>query len=597
MSSPISDYALIGDCETAALVSKAGCIDWLCWPAFDSEACFAALLGGEENGRWSLAPTAPVTGVTRRYRGDTLILETTMRTAQGVVVLTDFMPVRGRNSDLVRIVACTEGAVEIASSIALRFDYGRLSPWLTRRGGEVVAIVGPNAVEIRADRPLDIDAGDCVSRFTLRAGERASFTLTYFESHREAPQVASPDHLLQVTEAFWRDWSARQTYRGPQRDLVMRSLITLKALTYRPTGGLVAAVTSSLPETPGGDRNWDYRFCWLRDATFTLLTLLQAGYREEAAAWRDWLLRAVAGDPARLQPIYGISGQHRLMEWEAPWLAGFGGAKPVRFGNAAAAQRQLDGWGEVVDALYQAERHGVALDASGRTLQQALVERVETIWREPDSGIWEVRGPPQRFTHSQVMAWVAVDRGLKALHGHADQETLDRWRALRRQMHDEICQRAYDPELGAFTQAFGSKVLDASTLLLPHVGFIAADDPRMVGTVAAIERRLMRDGFVRRYEPLDTDDGLGSDEGVFLACSFWLVDNLVRQGRRADAEALFERLAGLANDVGLLSEEYDASSGMMLGNFPQALSHLSLVNTAFSLGGDGPVQERGRSGG
>jgi GH15 family glucan-1,4-alpha-glucosidase len=592
----IDDFALIGDCETAALISRTGTVEWLCWPAFDSEACFTALLGDGSNGCWSIAPKDRLVSASRAYLPDTLVLETRLETSSGRLTLTDFMPPRSESSHLVRIVRCEAGEVEARSELALRFEYGRRPPWITAKDGHIQAIAGPNGVQLASEPAHHTRGGDCLAEFRLKAGESRAFTLSWFPSHEQPPEPPDPQVALRNTVEWWRAWASRSSYRGPWREAVVRSLITLKALTYRPTGGVVAAVTSSVPETPGGSRNWDYRFCWLRDATFTLLSLLQAGYVDEAAAWRDWLLRAVAGQPADLQPLYTVSGRRHIIEWSADWLGGMAGSRPVRFGNAAADQFQLDAYGEVIDALYQAERQGVRMDASGRRLQKALIDHVAETWREPDCGIWEVRGPPQRFTHSQVMAWAALDRGVKAAEQLGVDFPAGRWRKLRDDMHAEICQGCFNRDRKAFTQAFGSPVLDASVLLIPHIGFLPADDPRMVQTVAAIEQDLMWNGFVRRYSTAQTDDGIAEDEGVFLACSFWLADTLVMQGRGEDGQALFERLLAVRNDVGLLSEEYDPASGRLAGNFPQALSHLALVNTAFSLQGWGPAQERSAHG-
>jgi len=590
----IGDYALIGDCETAALVGRDGSIDWLCWPAFDSEACFARLLGDTANGRWRIAPADPVERTARAYRADTLVLDTRFETADGVVTVTDFMPIRGEASDLIRIVACERGRVRMRSQLALRFDYGRLRPWLRRLDGEVLAVAGPDGVRVASDAPLEIDDADCVAEFVLEAGKRAAFDLCHFPSHRRPPAPIDPDQALDATLRAWRAWAATCRYEGPWRETVVRSLITLKALTYRPTGGIVAAVTSSVPEARGGARNWDYRFCWLRDATFTLLSLLHAGYREEAAAWRDWLLRAVAGDPGRLQPLYGVDGRHRLPEWEAPWLSGMAGARPVRFGNAAAAQAQLDVYGEVADALFQAERLGVPMSEPERELMAALVEAAARLWRKPDRGIWEVRGPPQHFTHSRLLAWAALDRGVRLGERGRLPGPLGRWRADRRRVRERLLADCFDPVRGAFVQAAHSTVLDASVLLIPHVGFLPAGDPRMTSTVEAIQTELMWNGFVLRYRPELTADGVGGPEAAFLACTFWLGENLILQGRRDEGAAVFERALAARNDVGLLAEEYDPLRREPVGNFPQALSHLSLVNTAFSLAGWGAAEERRR---
>ncbi|HEU4629124.1 MAG TPA: glycoside hydrolase family 15 protein [Gemmatimonadaceae bacterium] len=581
---PIEDYALIGDCETAALVSRGGSVDWLCWPRFDSGACFAALLGEPAHGRWLVAPTDVRARTTRRYRDDTLILETEFETADGAVTLIDFMPPRSRESDLVRMVVGRRGTVAMRTELVLRFDYGSIVPWVTRfDGGSVRAVAGPDMVVLRGDVPLRGERLTTVGEFTVRAGETVSFVLAYGPSHLDPPPPLDARRALAETEAFWRDWSARCTYEGEWRDAVMRSLITLKALTYRPTGGIVAAPTTSLPEQLGGTRNWDYRYCWLRDATLTLISLMDAGYYDEAGAWRDWLQRAAAGSPTQLQIMYGIAGERHLREWEVDWLPGYQGAAPVRVGNAAHGQRQLDVFGEVMDALHQARLGGLAASEEGWNLQCALVEHLAKIWREPDEGIWEVRGARQQFTHSKVMAWVAVDRAIKSAEQFDLEAPLPRWRHLRHDIHAEVCRHGYDAELGAFVQAYGSRQLDASLLMIPLVGFLPASDPRVRGTVEAIQRQLTADGFVLRYRTETTADGLPPGEGAFLACSFWLADNLALLGRHDEARAHFERLLALRNDVGLLAEEYDPRVGRQVGNFPQALSHLALIGTAMSL--------------
>jgi GH15 family glucan-1,4-alpha-glucosidase len=588
MPSPIEDYALLGDCETAALVGRDGSIDWLCWPRFDSPACFAALLGTPDHGRWKIAPAASEVRVQRRYRGDTLILETDFETADGAVTLLDFMPLRGSQSDLVRIVAGRRGRVAMATELVLRFDYGFTVPWVSKLDdgsayGALRAIAGPDMVLLRADVPLHGRGLSTVGEFTVAAGETVAFVLTYSPSHLEPGPPVEPVAALADTEAFWREWAARCTYDGEWRDAVVRSLLTLKALTYRPTGGIVAAPTTSLPEQVGGTRNWDYRFCWLRDATLTLLALMDAGYYDEAAAWRDWLLRAAAGSPDQLQIMYGLAGERHLREWELPWLPGYENSRPVRIGNAAHSQRQLDVYGEVLDALYQARRGGLSASEEAGRLASALVTHLGKIWQEPDEGLWEVRGEPQHFTHSKVMAWVALDRAIRAVEEFGGTGPLDAWRLTRQRIHDEVCARGFDRDLGSFVQAYGSRQLDASLLLIPLVGFLPATDPRVVGTVAAIEQRLMDGGLVRRYDARLTDDGLPPGEGAFLACSFWLADNYVLMGRHADARALFERLLALRNDVGLLAEEYDPRSARLVGNFPQAFSHVGLVDTALNL--------------
>ena len=586
----IEDYAVLGDCETAALVSRDGSVDWLCWPRFDSPACFAALLGTPEHGRWRIAPVDPAPRRRRRYRGDTLILETEIETADGAVTLVEFMPLRGAQSDLVRMVVGRRGRVAMRTELVLRFDYGATVPWVTHRDdgdgprrGTLRAIAGPDMVTLRTDVPLRGEGLTTVGEFTVAAGETVSFVLTHGLSHLPPPVPVRPAAALADTEAFWAEWAGRCTYQGEWRDAVMRSLLTLKALTYRPTGGIVAAATTSLPEQLGGARNWDYRFCWLRDATLTLLSLMDAGYYGEASAWRDWLLRAAAGSPDQLQIMYGVAGERLLREWEVEWLPGYADSRPVRVGNAAHGQLQLDVYGEVLDALYQGRRGGLAESDDAWRLTSALVSHLETIWQRPDEGIWEVRGGAQHFTHSKVMAWVALDRAIRGAEEFGRAGPLDRWRATRQRIHDEVCARGYDPALGSFVQAYGSTQLDASLLLVPLVGFLPADDPRVVGTVTAVERRLMSDGLVRRYDTAATDDGLPPGEGAFLACSFWLADNYALMGRGDDARALFERLLALRNDVGLLAEEYDPRAGRLVGNFPQAFSHVGLVNSALNL--------------
>jgi GH15 family glucan-1,4-alpha-glucosidase len=583
VTSRIEDYALLGDCETAALVSLDGSIDWLCWPRFDSGACFAALLGTPDNGRWRVAPVDPRATSTRRYRRDTLILETTFVSSDGEVTVTDFMPLRGPMSDLVRIVRGKRGRVAMRSELVLRFNYGSSIPWVTRMdGGAVRAIAGPDMVIIRANVPLRGEGLSTVSEFTVGPDETACFVMTYGPSHLPPPSGVDAQKALADTEAFWTAWASRCSYHGEWREPVMRSLITLKALTYRPTGGIVAAPTTSLPEQPGGPRNWDYRYCWLRDATLTLLALMDAGYIEEAQAWREWLLRAVAGHPADLQIMYGLGGERHLMEWEVPWLQGYEQSLPVRVGNAAYGQLQIDVFGEVLDALHHARRHGLT-GSDGWNLQKALVGYLETVWDKPDRGIWEVRGPNQHFTHSKVMAWVALDRAIKTAEHFTLDGPLDRWRHLREHIHAEVCARGFNASVGSFVQAYGSSQLDASLLQIPLVGFLPPDDPRVVGTVAAIEQRLVADGLVYRYDSELTDDGLPPGEGAFLACSFWLADNLALLGRHEDARWLFEQLLALRNDVGLLSEEYDPRARRMTGNFPQAFSHVALVDTALNL--------------
>ena len=593
MSSRIEDYAMIGDCQTAALVGIDGSVDWLCLPRFDSGACFAALLGTPEHGRWRVAPTDPSPRISRRYRGDTLILETEFETSEGAVTLIDFMPPRGTESDLVRMVVGRRGRVRMCMELILRFHYGASVPWVSRLGdGALRAIAGPDMVVLRTPVALRGEGKTTVGEFIVSEGETVSFVMTWGPSHLPPPTAVEPKVALAETEAFWCEWSERCTYEGEWREAVMRSLLTLKALTYRPTGGIVAAPTTSLPEEPGGSRNWDYRFCWLRDATLTLLALMDAGYYEEAAAWRDWLLRAAAGSPSQLQIMYGLGGERHLTEWTLPWLPGYEGALPVRVGNAAFDQLQVDVFGEVLDALHHARRGGLAGSDDGWNLQKALVTYLESVWDKPDEGIWEVRGGRQHFTHSKVMAWVALDRAVKTAQHFGQDGPIDRWCTLRDRIHAEVCERGFDAELNSFVQAYGGKQLDASLLLIPLVGFLPVTDPRVRGTVEMIEQRLMVDGLVYRYDSQLTNDGLPPGEGAFLACSFWLVDNLALLGRHDDARAMFERLLALRNDVGLLAEEYHPQAGRMTGNFPQAFSHVALVDTALNLTRPGARMQR-----
>jgi GH15 family glucan-1,4-alpha-glucosidase len=592
MALRIEDYAIIGDCETAALVGKDGSIDWLCWPAFCSGACFAALLGDSENGRWQIAPACEIVAVTRKYRDHTLILETTFETKDGAFALIDFMPVRGRHSDVVRIARGVKGRVAVHMELALRFDYGRIIPWVTRFDGGILAVAGPDMAVFRT--PVEHSGEDMktVADFTLGEGDEVSFVLTYGASHEPAPRPIDPLRALDETERFWLNWTRAGNTDGPYAEAIERSLITLKALTYRPTGGIVAAVTTSLPEALGGPRNWDYRYCWLRDATFTLLALMNGGYYDEAKAWKNWLRRAVAGSPDQLQIMYGISGERTLVEWEVPWLAGYEGSLPVRIGNAASSQVQLDVYGELIDAYLHAV---LVMDGDGAEafdLPRNIVEHLETIWEQPDQGIWETRSGPKQFTYSKVMAWVAFERAIRAAQHLGSDAPIERWTQARDAVHREVCAKGFDAELNSFVQVYGSKQLDASLLLLPLVGFLPADDPRIVGTVEAIEKHLMPDGLVLRYDTAKVDDGLPPGEGVFLACSFWMVGALQRIGREDDARQLFDRLLALRNDVGLLAEEYDTKNNRQVGNFPQALSHISLVAAAFHLQGDGHVVRR-----
>jgi GH15 family glucan-1,4-alpha-glucosidase len=594
MSSKIEDYALLGDCETAALVGRDGSIDWLCWPRFDSSACFAALLGGREHGRWLITTTDRAARISRHYREDTLILETDFEAADGAVTLVDFMPPRGKTSDVVRMIVGRRGRVTMRSELILRFDYGSLVPWVTRmEDGGLLAVSGPDMVVLRT--PVQLRGKDftTIGDFTVSAGQTIPFVLTYSASHLSPPAPIDAQKALVDAETFWRHWISRCTSAGKWSADVRRSLITLKALTYRPTGGIVAAPTTSLPEQLGGPRNWDYRFCWLRDATFTLLALMNSGYYEEARLWQAWLLRAVAGEPSQVQIMYGLLGERRLTEWEIPWLPGYEGSKPVRIGNAAATQLQLDIFGEVMDAFYQGRNGKLAVEEHAWAVQRALLDRLGTIWDQPDEGIWEIRGGRQQFTYSKMMTWVAFDRGIKGAEEFGLEGPVEHWRALREKIHEEICNHAFDPKIGAFVQSYGSKNLDASLLLIPAVGFLPPDDPRVRSTIAAIEQHLLADGLVRRYDTADARDGLPPGEGVFLACSFWLADSLLATGRHEEAQQLFERLLALRNDVGLLSEEYDPQTKRLVGNFPQALSHIALVNTAHNLTRlEKPVRQR-----
>jgi GH15 family glucan-1,4-alpha-glucosidase len=581
MPIPIEDYALIGDCESAALVSRQGSIDWLCLPHFSSPACFASLLGAEDNGHWSVTPKAPAR-CTRRYLDHTLVLETTFETADGCARLLDFMPLRGRNPDVVRMVRGVRGAVAMCMELVLRFDYGHTVPWVTRlEDGGLRAIAGPDMAVLRTSAPLRGENLKTLSDFTIHEGESICFVLSYAPSTEDAPKSADPEQGLRETVEFWQEWAGRARLHGEYAGELERSLITLKALTYSRTGGIVAAPTTSLPEKLGGQRNWDYRYCWLRDATFTLLALMNAGYYQEARAWRDWLLRTAAGSPDQVQIMYGIRGERNLLEWEIPWLSGYDDSRPVRVGNAASGQLQLDVYGEIADALFHAHLSGIPASPDDVNLHIALNDHLAKIWEQPDEGIWEVRGPRQHFTFSKVMAWVAFDRAVKAwekFHLGAD---VERWRDLRDRIHADVCQKGYNSRRGSFTQTYGSEQLDASLLLIPQVGFLPYEDPRVRGTIEAIEKHLMQDGFVLRYRTEQTNDGLPAGEGVFLACSFWMVSALRMMGREPDARSLFERLLALRNDVGLLAEEYDPKEKRQVGNFPQALSHIALINAAF----------------
>jgi len=599
MALRIEDYAVIGNTHTAALVGRNGSIDWLCVPRFDSGACFAALLGGAGNGRWLLAPKKGIRSVRRQYRGETLVLETEFELDGGErVAVIDFMPVCGDDGedrlDLIRIVEGRRGHVPMHTELVMRFDYGRIVPWVRRREDGLSVIAGPDALELTT--PVKMSGADfrTVASFEVGEGEAVAFTLTWHPSHRERPAVRSPATLLGETERWWNEWSARCTAAKTWRPNVTRSLITLKALTYSPTGGIAAAPTTSLPEHPGGVRNWDYRYCWLRDATFTLYAFLSSGYTEEAAAWREWLLRAVAGMPQELQIMYGLAGERRLSEYEIPWLPGYERSKPVRIGNAAHEQFQLDVYGELMDTFHVARRHKVESGDDAWRIQRVVMDFLESHWQLPDEGIWEVRGPRRNFTHSKVMAWVAADRAVKAVERHGLDGPAEQWRAMRSAIHADVCRHGFDSTRNAFVQYYGSTELDASLLMIPLVGFLPIHDPRVVGTLEAIQRELVIDNLVTRYaERVAGVDGLPPGEGAFLPCSFWLVDNLAMMGRHPEARALFERLLGICNDVGLLSEEFDPRLGRQLGNFPQAFSHVALVNSAANLSAPtGPAHHR-----
>jgi GH15 family glucan-1,4-alpha-glucosidase len=584
MASRIEDYAVIGDLSTAALVGRDGSIDWLCWPRFDSDACFAALLGSPEHGRWLVGPADGTARITRRYRPNTLILETRFETADGSATLIDFMPPRTDGSHLVRMVVGERGKVNIRTELVLRFGYGATVPWVTRVDDQTLqGLAGPDTVLVRSDVHLRGENFKTVGDFIVSAGETTSLVLTYVPLHTPMPKPLDPQHALATTERYWTRWAAKSKIGGRWKDAVTRSLITLKALTYDPTGGMVAAVTTSLPEQIGSERNWDYRFCWLRDATLTLLALMNAGYYEEAGKWRGWLLRAVAGSPDQMQIMYGIGGERRLTEWIADWLPGYENSAPVRIGNAAHDQVQLDVFGEMMDAVHQARLGRLAPSESRWDLQREFIGRLEQIWSNTDCGIWEVRGEKRHFTYSKAMAWVAFDRTIKSAERFGLNGPVEHWKKIRDEIHADVCKLGFDTALNTFVRSYGSKQLDASLLLLPVIGFLPPEDPRIRATVEAVERTLVTDGLVRRYNTDAADDGLPAGEGAFLACSFWLVDAYLMLGRREDAERLFERLLSLRNDVGLLSEEYDPYANRLIGNFPQAFSHLALVNSATNL--------------
>jgi len=589
----IEDYALIGDCQTAALVGSNGSIDWLCLPRFDSAACFAALLGRPEHGRWLLRPVGDIRRVTRRYRPGTLILETDYQTDQGAVTVVDCMPPRGKEPDLVRMVVGKRGQVPMRMELVIRFDYGSIVPWVRRIDRGIRAGAGADSLVFVTDVPLHGENFTTVADFTVSEGQRVPFVAMWHPFHEPAPEPVDPEATLRHTEQWWKGWSDRCTYQGPWRDAVLRSLVTLKALTYAPTGGILAAPTTSLPEKIGGVRNWDYRYCWLRDATFTLYALINGGYLDEAREWREWLLRSVAGTPSQVNIMYGLAGARRLTELELDWLPGYEDSRPVRIGNAAHTQFQLDVFGEVMDALHLARRAGLPPEKYAWNVQRAMMEYLETAWREPDEGIWEIRGPRRHFTHSKVMAWTAMDRAIKAVEQHGLEGPVDQWRAVRAEIHQQVCREGYDPQRNTFVQYYGGRALDASLLMTPLVGFLPISDPRVQGTVETIQRELMSDGFVLRYRTSPELDGLPHGEGAFLPCTFWLADCLVLLGRRDEARRVFERLLEVRNDVGLLSEEYDSQAGRFLGNFPQAFSHVGLINTACNLTQrKGPAEDR-----
>ena len=579
----IEDYGLIGDCETAALVGRDGSIDWLCWPAFDSDACFAALLGTHKHGRWLIAPAGEIKRSSRRYWDDTLILETRFETADGAVDLIDFMPPRGNASDVVRLVRGVRGRVRMQMQLVIRFGFGADIPWVKKSedGTALLAICGPDMTVLRTPVPTHGEDMTTVADFWVGEGETIPFVLTYGPSHLPPPKPIDPEHALRDTVEFWTEWCSHCTYQGEHRDLVMRSLITLKAQTYAPSGGIVAAPTTSLPEKLGGTRNWDYRFCWLRDATFTLLALMNSGYTAEAAAWHNWLLRAAAGAPANMQIMYGIMGQRRLLEWEAAWLPGYEGAKPVRVGNAAHAQLQLDVYGELIDAFHQWRVAKLEMDHTSWELECTVLQHLAGQWDKPDHGIWERRGAARHYVLSKVMTWVAFDRGIKSAETFGYKAPLVKWRVLRDAIHRDVCANGFDPELNSFVESYGSKMLDASILLLPSVGFLPPEDPRVRGTIAAVENHLMRDGFVLRHDPREAEQQPA--EGAFLACTLWLADAYVLAGEFARAQELFDHVVAIANDLGLFAEEYDSGARRQTGNFPQALTHIALINTAHNL--------------
>jgi GH15 family glucan-1,4-alpha-glucosidase len=594
MSAPIESYGMIGDCKTAALVGLDGSIDWLCWPRFDSDACFAKLLGGQSNGFWLITPHEAIKSTRRCYRRDTMILETTFETESGKATLIDFMLPHGTSSELIRIVRGDEGEVAMCMELVLRFGYGATTPWVTRlEDGTMRAVAGPDMVAMRTPAYFRGENFKTVAQFTLSKGKTVPFVLSYQPSHLELPAPIDAEEALEKCEKFWAEWTAATKTEGPHSDAIKRSLLTLKALTYQPSGGIVAAPTTSLPEQFGSERNWDYRLCWLRDATLCLLAMMNAGIYDEAAAWRDWLHRAVAGSPGESQIMYGLRGERRLTEWIIDWLPGYADSKPVRAGNAAHEQFQLDVYGEVMDAFEQSRKGGLAADEEGWEVQRALVDHVCEVWQEPDNGIWETRGPKQHFVYSKAMAWVCFDRAVKAVEQYGLKGPVDKWREVRNTIQAEVFDKGFDSRRNTFRASYDSDLLDASLLLLAQTGFVKPDDPRFVGTVEAIEKRLLIDGFVMRYSTHEMDDGLKPGEGAFLACSFWLADAYVSIGRKADAEKLFKRLVAIRNDLGLLAEEYDPREKRLQGNFPQAFSHVALINTAFNLTrADKPQEQR-----
>ncbi len=593
MSLPIEDYALIGDCHSAALVGKHGSIDWLCFPRFDSPACFAALLGKPEHGHWKIAPRGEVQSVRRRYRPGTLILETDFHMKSGVVRLIDFMPLRTGAPQVMRIVECIQGRVDMRMELAIRFDYGSIVPWVRQRPRGIRAVAGPETLDCRSDVAMHGEDLKTVAEFSAPEGQRIRFSLAWSPTYGPKPKEKNPEQELQKAQKWWETWSNQSNYHGPWREAVQRSLITLKAMTYAPTGGVVAAVTTSLPESIGGVRNWDYRYCWLRDATFTLYALMGGGYVEEAKEWRKWLVNAVAGTPHHIQIMYGIAGERRLTETHLDWLPGYENSTPVRIGNAAYSQHQLDVYGEVVDAMHVARRVGLSTDENAWRVERELIRFLETDWRKPDEGMWEIRGPRRHFTHSKVMAWVALDRAVDAVETYGLPGDLVKWRRLRDEIHAEVCEKGFSRSVNSFVQHYDSLEPDASLLMLSLVGFLPATDPRMLGTVAYIQKRLVKHGFVDRYLSESAIDGLPAGEGSFLLCTFWLVDNLALQGKHDEAIELFTRLLSLRNDVGLLSEEYDTHTKRLVGNFPQAFSHIGLINTARNLTARcGPAEDR-----